>query len=82
METIKLSKLRSQISKLVKEVEIKGPILVEKRGRPVAVFLPIGEYKRLKENQKIVFGEYDLGKVKGTMRREEIYNGHPKTGST
>ena len=81
MESIKLSKLRGQISKLVKQVEHKRPILLEKRGRPVATFLPIEEYKRLKKNQKIVFGEYDLGKVKGTMRREEIYNGHPKTNS-
>jgi len=84
MEPIKLSKLRGQISKLVKQVEHKRPILLEKlekRGRPVATFLPIEKYKRLKKNQKIVFGEYDLGNVKGTMRREEIYNGHPKTNS-
>ncbi|MDL1956108.1 MAG: type II toxin-antitoxin system Phd/YefM family antitoxin [Candidatus Desulfofervidus auxilii] len=75
MQTINLSKLRSQISKLIKQVEIEGPIILEKRGRPVAVLLPIEEYRRLKRNQKIIFGEYDLGAIKGTIRRKDIYNG-------
>jgi len=79
MQTINLSKLRSQISKLIKQVEIEGPIILEKRGRPVAVLLPIEEYRRLKRNQKITFGEYDLGAIKGTIRRKDIYNEHPSS---
>jgi prevent-host-death family protein len=81
METIKLAKARAQISKLVQEIEVKGPILLERRGQPVAVLLPLKEYDRLKRTQRIDFGEYNLGKIKGKMRREEIYGGYRRFGS-
>ena len=81
METIKLAKARAQISKLVQEIELKGPILLEKRGQPVAVLLPVREYERLKRTQRIDFGKFDLGEIKGTIRREEIYGGYPRFGS-
>ena len=81
MATIKLAQARAQISKLVEDIEFERAVVLEKRGKPAAILLSIKEYERLKSNQKIEFGEYDLGEIKGTLRREDIYGEHPRLNS-
>ena len=78
MEVVNLADARAKISKLLDEAKEKGAIIVNRRGKPVGVLLSIEEYKRLKRNQRIEFGEYNLGKIKGTLRRKEIYERYPK----